>query len=241
MLLPRLFTWLETSRKAASLVREWSISNTTLEQVFLLLCIQNTEVNYVDRRNEPDESRCTMCRERPKETALLRTLTGQIIVIPSSICSQCSSGNSQYIVSEEEGLSACGDPLRVNALLTKVQTKAALEMAQATLSEYTSQFEDESKFDGHTAFSPLQISPEGDEHTQLFSGEVLSSSTPGWRDASLPQQDPFTHVKGGSPITQVCSVPPHITVITIYVDQSNIAQERDVTIIPMLHEHMLVR
>jgi hypothetical protein len=221
MHLPRLFAWLETSRKAASLVREWSISNTTLEQVFLQLCIQNTEVNYVDRRNEADESMCAMCRERPKETALLRTLTGQIIIIPNSICSQCSSGNSHYVVSEEEGLSAGGDPMRVNALLTKIQTKAALDMAQAALIEQSSILEDEGSGTELTTLYPLLITSEGDEHTQLCSDEERKSTSgyasgvgfaseslrgasgPGRRGGALVSEDPFKRVVGGSPSTQV--------------------------------------
>lgn len=39
-LLPRFFQWLERSSQAKKLLKEWSISNTTLEQVFLLLCVQ---------------------------------------------------------------------------------------------------------------------------------------------------------------------------------------------------------
>lgn len=38
--LPRLFAWIEQSARAAQVLKEWSISNTTLEQVFLMLCVQ---------------------------------------------------------------------------------------------------------------------------------------------------------------------------------------------------------
>lgn len=34
--LPRLFSWLESSSQASKIVKEWGVSNTTLEQVFLM-------------------------------------------------------------------------------------------------------------------------------------------------------------------------------------------------------------
>ena len=41
--LARFFYWLEASPDAA-VVKEWSISNTSLQSVFLMLCVQSKEV-----------------------------------------------------------------------------------------------------------------------------------------------------------------------------------------------------
>ena len=73
--LSRLFQWLENSRRAKAAVREWGISNTTLEQVFLMLCVQNTEVNYVDpsrQVNQTQHTLCPMCRVRTRSPVITR-------------------------------------------------------------------------------------------------------------------------------------------------------------------------
>lgn len=104
--LPRLFTWLESSRRAQIIVKEWGVSNTTLEQVFLLLCIQNTEINLgmapntsEGDRNQRKENLCPMCNIRPREHVVLRNMNQEMIVIPNSICWECSVNNSHYKLS----------------------------------------------------------------------------------------------------------------------------------------------
>lgn len=100
--LPRLFKWLEQSRNARRLVREWGISNTTLEQVFLMLCIQNTEVNYVERREDDQRNTlCPMCRQRQKTNVLMRNVTGSLMIVPSSLCGECANGNTDFTLPED--------------------------------------------------------------------------------------------------------------------------------------------
>ena len=108
--LPRLFTWLESSRRASTMIKEWGVSNTTLEQVFLMLCIQNTEINMGfdpsqtsngngnnnNNNREQKENLCPMCHIRPRENVILRNMNQETIVIPDSICWECSVNNSHY-------------------------------------------------------------------------------------------------------------------------------------------------
>lgn len=105
--LPRLFTWLESSRRAQVIVKEWGVSNTTLEQVFLMLCIQNTEINLgMAPADQPSsssegvhqrkENLCPMCNIRPREHVMLRNMNQEMIVVPNSICWECSVNNPFY-------------------------------------------------------------------------------------------------------------------------------------------------
>ena len=45
--IPRLFQKLMPSDGAPHLISEWGISNTTLEEVFLRLCSQNSNINAI--------------------------------------------------------------------------------------------------------------------------------------------------------------------------------------------------
>jgi ABC-type multidrug transport system ATPase subunit len=112
--LPRLFSWLESSRRAQEMVKEWGVSNTTLEQVFLLLCVQNTEIN-LGVSSDPAagggggggggdrENLCPMCNIRPREHVILRNLNQEMIVIPNSICWECSVNNPHYKIHSNNG------------------------------------------------------------------------------------------------------------------------------------------
>jgi ABC-type multidrug transport system ATPase subunit len=108
--LPRLFTWLESSRRAQLMIKEWGVSNTTLEQVFLLLCAQNTEINMgmTPQTSAPggsgsgaagqqrSETLCPMCNIRPREHVLVRNMNQETIVLPNSICWDCSLNNPHF-------------------------------------------------------------------------------------------------------------------------------------------------
>jgi hypothetical protein len=129
--LPKLFAWLERSKLAAKVVREWSISNTTLEQVFLRLCVQNEEVNdgyssIEDILLQEEDRLCPMCRVNNKGPVLLKTLAGHHIIVPNSICVECSKSNQHYIVNEDDVTMAgeCDDMMQLNAILTKAQKRA---------------------------------------------------------------------------------------------------------------------
>ena len=131
--LPKLFAWLERSKLAAKVVREWSISNTSLEQVFLRLCVQNEEVNsgYAtidDILLEEEDRLCPMCRVNNKGPVLLKTLAGSHIIVPNSVCVECSQTNPHYILNAADAQMAeeCDSDslLQLNALLTNAQKRA---------------------------------------------------------------------------------------------------------------------
>ena len=101
---PLLFRWIESSlskdpaHPGAALLKEWSISNSTLEEVFLRLCAADTTVNAgIDR---PDDSaqdddaqrRCAVCRVRPVSVVTLYTAGGVPVVLPNILCGPCSFG-----------------------------------------------------------------------------------------------------------------------------------------------------
>lgn len=84
---------LPQSTTVSPIVREWRVSNTTLEQVFLLLCVQNTELNYVDPAKalmQQNNALCPMCRTRPRNNVTLRRWKG-------------IGGKGELAVVEEEG------------------------------------------------------------------------------------------------------------------------------------------
>mmetsp|Transcript_32 Transcript_32/g.58 ORF Transcript_32/g.58 Transcript_32/m.58 type:complete len:1981 (-) Transcript_32:168-6110(-) len=102
--LPRIFAWLENSSRASSIVTEWGVSNTTLEQVFLSLCAQNTEIN-MSAMSDTGSSReflCPMCRVRRKDTVFMRNMSGQAVVVPESLCWICASENEHFVVDDED-------------------------------------------------------------------------------------------------------------------------------------------
>lgn len=136
--LPRFFAWLESSPEAVSNIREWGISNTTLEQVFLMLCKSSTDVNFVDNRESEDSSLCPMCRIRPKEIVLIRNIPGQIILLPEAVCAVCTVTNHNYFVSENDFARIQQIPYSSEAfksemdrLLASARDKATLEYLQS--------------------------------------------------------------------------------------------------------------
>lgn len=124
--LPRLFSWLEKSDRAAQIVVEWGVSNTTLEQVFLLLCVQNTEINtsVVDARDEARRRICPMCGTRQKETVFMRSRHGVLMVVPESVCWACSENNPNYIITEEDAQYALEDADHISERIALLRAQA---------------------------------------------------------------------------------------------------------------------
>jgi ABC-type multidrug transport system ATPase subunit len=135
--LPRLFAWLEGSKVSVAMVKEWAVSNTTLEQVFLTLCMQNNQVNF----NGADASAalevqqlkmCPMCGARPREAIIMRRFGGkgttksEVMALPDSVCRQCSLENDFYTVSESDAAEALGDPsgTMMSTLVERAQVAA---------------------------------------------------------------------------------------------------------------------
>jgi energy-coupling factor transporter ATP-binding protein EcfA2 len=136
--LPRLFSWLESSVKASAVVKEWSVSNTTLEQVFLMLCVQNTEINYVESNvsDEYKRTTCPMCNIRPRETVFMRNVDGILTLVPESICVVCSYSNPHYYVAENDVIDYRSSPNPnefMHVLLSNAQTKAESAANKAIL------------------------------------------------------------------------------------------------------------
>ena len=159
--LPKLFAWLERSKFAARVVREWSISNTTLEQVFLRLCIQNEEVNdgysSIDDILIQEEDRlCPMCRVNNKGPVLLKTLRDDYVIIPDSVCVICSKSNQHYIVSSEDAMASNdgSDILQLNSILTKAQKKANLASCEEALQLETEDDDIENENDEEQSLLP---------------------------------------------------------------------------------------
>jgi ABC-type glutathione transport system ATPase component len=124
--LPRLFSWLESSSQALNIVKEWGISNTTLEQVFLMLCVQNNTINYTETDfNTCKVDLCPMCQVNHREIVFMRDINGQVMIVPNSVCVPCSNSNFHYHINEEEVplLEVFNDTNEKLQLLKKAQTK----------------------------------------------------------------------------------------------------------------------
>ena len=191
--LPRLFTWLESSARAAFIVKEWGISNTTLEQVFLRLCDLNTEINNVSGLQTESNRRelCPMCRVNLKNTVFVRNLDGKILIVPDSLCWDCVNNNDSYTVTEDQVAFALNDSTlaqdRLTDMLAIAQSKAEavttqqmLSLENTELNEVLDTFQDENEV---TQQPPLQV------------GIVASSSSSSLADGVI-SGDLITPVKG---------------------------------------------
>ena len=98
---PLLFKWIEgtlsmdVGHVGKGLLREWSISNSTLEEVFLRLCAADTTVNAEIEglgQREEEEAKCVVCHVRPPNVVTLYTAGGIPVVLPNVMCVPCSMG-----------------------------------------------------------------------------------------------------------------------------------------------------
>ena len=97
---PLLFAWIDGAVGAAGsgLLKEWSISNSSLEEVFLRLCAADSTVNaaidnVVDNsREDTGPRKCVLCRTRPVNVVTLYTATGVPVQLPNVVCLPCSFG-----------------------------------------------------------------------------------------------------------------------------------------------------
>ncbi|KAJ3095341.1 hypothetical protein HDU97_007031, partial [Phlyctochytrium planicorne] len=81
---------------------DWSISNSTLEEVFLKLCTENkavvteSEGDAVESGQKKPEARlCVLCASRPSEVVTLYTKNGIKVTIPYFVCSPCAEGETE--------------------------------------------------------------------------------------------------------------------------------------------------
>jgi hypothetical protein len=154
--LPRLFTWLESSSRAALIVKEWGISNTTLEQVFLMLCDMNTEINNISSLQKESNHRelCPMCRVNMKSTVFVRNLEGRILIVPDSVCWDCINKNDSFMVTEDQVAFALEDGATAQEKMVgmlavaqgraeAVTTQQMLALENSELNEVLDTFHDE--------------------------------------------------------------------------------------------------
>ena len=113
---PRFLEWLQLSQQYNdslqddnSLIKEWSISNTTLEQVFLLLSETN-QVNYTGNVQNGQQQTltnkvdmiCPLCESNMKAPiAFIPHITGKRLMLPNSICDQCEA-IPHFLIGDEE-------------------------------------------------------------------------------------------------------------------------------------------
>eukprot|EP00003_Mantamonas_plastica_P032333 TRINITY_DN874_c0_g3_i5.p1 TRINITY_DN874_c0_g3~~TRINITY_DN874_c0_g3_i5.p1 ORF type:complete len:1424 (+),score=500.16 TRINITY_DN874_c0_g3_i5:280-4551(+) len=99
--IPAFFKLIETD---SSIVKEWGIQMTSLEEVFLRLNAASHEVNAVDVDfSEQDRTPiCVVCNMRPSETVTLFTENGLAVETSSVICSRCAFPNRAIEGQEEE-------------------------------------------------------------------------------------------------------------------------------------------
>jgi hypothetical protein len=194
--LSRLFQWLEHSRRAKTAVREWGISNTTLEQVFLMLCVQNTEVNYVDPGRQTTQNQhalCPMCRTRLRSAVIVRvwppgsvedgvddeTQSSPLIALADSVCAECARGNRHYYIPEDQARAVAGNPAALSAFIENAHVQAELAKTEAMLSalETEQPLEDEepSPVSESDALLPQVVAP---HQLQLRPPTVASTTAP---------------------------------------------------------------
>lgn len=222
--LPRLFAWLESSNKASTVVKEWGVSNTTLEQVFLMLCVQNTEVNYVaaDDLENFQQVTCPMCHIRPKETVFMRNVGNQLLILPESICYECSLNNRHYFVTEaemKETLQAEDRNFKTKLLLTSAQLKAESAATKLLLDAESKEINEEFEADGwersgdskdevgiemnpiakeSSDSDMLQIKLNDNVHQEVRPHRIISASNNGG--------DPYGHSAHGTVTSQIRAV-----------------------------------
>lgn len=218
--LARLFQWLEVSRRAKLAVREWGISNTTLEQVFLMLCVQNTEVNYVDpgrQTNENQHALCPMCRTRYRSSVIVRVwppaprdaddddgensleMRSPLIALADSVCSECARGNKHYFLTEAQAQSAVQDTSGsvLASLIESAASKAEMAKTEAMLSTFEEEKIDDAPGLTGNAHSAANLQ---DAETE----QLLPPPSPAQTNSAVAAIVPYNSSVQGTAVSQVC-------------------------------------
>lgn len=100
----RFLAWLELVQLAGNdVIKGWSISNTTLEQVFLILC-ESAVINY-QATNEPNILRseiCPFCEKNAKASLTFIPYKAKSqLMLPNSVCENCSAIEC-FVISDEQ-------------------------------------------------------------------------------------------------------------------------------------------
>lgn len=144
-LLSVFFAWIEGPD--CSLIREWSISDTSLEQVFMQVCVANTEINFVapvrgSENNRDDHNLCPLCRIRQREPVILRCLdtpettssptSSHLMLIPDAMCSQCTRNEAFFLTDDDwSELAAMKDEIGLaNIIVEEGRVATSIPVAQ---------------------------------------------------------------------------------------------------------------
>ena len=208
--LPRLFQWLESSARAVSVVKEWGVSNTTLEQVFLMLCVQNKEINYnansLTENEVMQQKICPICHVFMKETVFMRNIGGQVMLLPESVCSSCAVGNAgvHYYVDEAEAIALQALPERaerMSAMLAAAQTKLEAAATQQLLANEAKE-NDELFNENWKNNADLMIEDTPLLHSSTLQSHQLSSPAPVGASMNT-NDDPYANSAHGTWVNQV--------------------------------------
>jgi ABC-type multidrug transport system ATPase subunit len=102
----RFLKWLERlelSSASANVVKEWGISNTSLEQVFIILS-ESSQTNYRQAANARvnHEEICPLCEANVKEPiSFLPFPNNRHLMLPNAICKECH-GLPYFLIADEE-------------------------------------------------------------------------------------------------------------------------------------------
>jgi ABC-type multidrug transport system ATPase subunit len=96
------FAWVESPEGRS--VREWSLANTSLEQVFMQVCVNNTEINVAGSSDQDHTQAlaklCPLCHIRNREPVVLRVPSeghGNHIIVPDAMCFACTQNESFFL------------------------------------------------------------------------------------------------------------------------------------------------
>ncbi|KAJ3089924.1 hypothetical protein HK102_005148 [Quaeritorhiza haematococci] len=120
---------------------EWSISNSTLEEVFLKLCAQNnsveTQESEGDGSSKSDQKLCAICSKRLAEMVTLYTRNRCKVTVPDIVCEPCALGRSEEsqmaagVIESDEPTFSDGDIHREHREAPQVRIPRLSTFAQA--------------------------------------------------------------------------------------------------------------
>eukprot|EP00743_Colponemidia_sp_Colp-15_P009682 GILK01010594.1.p1 GENE.GILK01010594.1~~GILK01010594.1.p1 ORF type:complete len:1785 (+),score=269.78 GILK01010594.1:74-5428(+) len=175
---PNLPAFLRRIESEKQLVKEWGLSNTTLEEVFSRLVAQTTQVNAELAQASAvmvNNSKCALCQERPAVIVTLYTGEGIAVQLNRVLCLECVDLNSlpvaSIVQSEHDPASDHGAPVPV---------AERFDFSQFSFESETPAAVDSSSSEIHSS----EKEPLGDDHqtirTEKFANKIKSRSRLTW-------------------------------------------------------------
>jgi len=85
------------AKKGESKVQEWSVSNTTLEEVFLRLAVANKQVNAGIEFDQDDFRLCVICNKNKPSCETLYTVEGVSVLVDKLVCHKCAAKKEKTV------------------------------------------------------------------------------------------------------------------------------------------------